>query len=93
MVCLVSSSVFCYNLFYMGEGEDQRRFFYLLLLFVGSMGVLVFSCSIFVTMVGWDGLGLVSFLLVIYYICVETDEHKNIKISHFLVLKEQNIMS
>jgi NADH-ubiquinone oxidoreductase chain 5 len=67
VVCLVSSSVFCYNVFYMGEAEDQGRFSYLLLLFVGSMGILVFSCSMFVTIVGWDGLGLVSFLLVIYY--------------------------
>src|SRR5699024_12169309 len=42
-------------------------FFYLLFLFVVSMLFLVFSGSWVVMMLGWDGLGLVSFLLVMYY--------------------------
>lgn len=45
----------------------NNRFFYLLFLFVVSMLFLVFSGSWVVMMLGWDGLGLVSFLLVIYY--------------------------
>ena len=45
----------------------NSRFFFLLFLFVVSMLFLVFSGSWVVVMLGWDGLGLVSFLLVIYY--------------------------
>lgn len=70
-VSLISSVVFLYSKFYMGEGWEpfllNSRFFYLLFLFVLSMMFLVFSGSWVVVMLGWDGLGLVSFLLVIYY--------------------------
>lgn len=45
----------------------NTRFFYLLFLFVVSIMFLVFSGSWVVVMLGWDGLGLVSFLLVIFY--------------------------
>jgi len=51
----------------MGEDVLMKRFLLVLFLFVGSMGILVFSGNMFTTMVGWDGLGLVSFILVIYY--------------------------
>jgi NADH-ubiquinone oxidoreductase chain 5 len=67
VVCLVTSSVFFYNYLYMGDYYDSKRFSYLIFLFVGSICILIFSCSMLVTMIGWDGLGLVSFLLVIYY--------------------------
>jgi len=43
------------------------RFFYLLFLFVASIFFLVFSNSWVVVILGWDGLGLVSFILVIFY--------------------------
>ena len=71
-VSLISSVVFLYSKFYMGRDfEDgvlsNYRFFFLLFLFVLSMMFLVFSGSWVVGMLGWDGLGLVSFLLVIYY--------------------------
>jgi NADH-ubiquinone oxidoreductase chain 5 len=46
---------------------DMRRFLFLVFLFVISMFFLVFSGNFFVTMIGWDGLGLVSFCLVIFY--------------------------
>lgn len=46
---------------------DSRRFSWLVFFFVFSMFLLVFSGNFFLTMVGWDGLGLVSFCLVIFY--------------------------
>lgn len=49
------------------ESDLDRRFFFLLFLFVISIMFLVFSGSWVIVMLGWDGLGLVSFLLVIYY--------------------------
>jgi len=44
-----------------------RRFIFLVLLFVGSIGFLIFIPHIFALLLGWDGLGLVSFLLVTFY--------------------------
>ena len=66
-VALISSLVFLYRNFYMEGTVDMRRFFFLVFLFVVSMFFLVFSGNFFVTIVGWDGLGLVSFCLVIFY--------------------------
>ena len=71
-VSLISRVVFLYRKFYMEESFSRfyylnSRFFFLLFLFVISIMVLVFSGSWVVVMVGWDGLGLVSFLLVIFY--------------------------
>jgi len=50
------------------DGEPQyRRFLRLVTAFVGAMVVLVFMNTLFGALVGWDGLGITSFLLVIYY--------------------------
>nr|YP_009306849.1 NADH dehydrogenase subunit 5 [Histiostoma blomquisti]AOR08481.1 NADH dehydrogenase subunit 5 [Histiostoma blomquisti] len=71
-VSLISSLVFLYSKFYMSDisyffNVDGLRFFYLLFLFVASMFFLVFAGSWVIVLFGWDGLGLISFLLVIYY--------------------------
>ena len=66
-VSFISRVVFLYSLFYMSGTVDARRFVWLVFLFVLSIFLLVFSGNFLVTMVGWDGLGLVSFCLVIFY--------------------------
>lgn len=71
-VSLISSVVFLYRNFYMGFSFNLnlfilRRFFYILFTFVFSMFLLVFSGRWLRVMLGWDGLGLISFLLVIFY--------------------------
>nr|YP_009560922.1 NADH dehydrogenase subunit 5 [Trouessartia rubecula]QAB47274.1 NADH dehydrogenase subunit 5 [Trouessartia rubecula] len=70
-VSLISSMVFVYSKYYMSMGKYNsmldKRFLIILFLFVASMLFLVFSYSWFSVMLGWDGLGLISFLLVIYY--------------------------
>nr|AQZ24962.1 NADH dehydrogenase subunit 5 [Ardeacarus ardeae] len=70
-VCFISSIVFFYSGFYMNillkESSDSKRFLAILFLFVVSMFFLIFSYSWTLLMLGWDGLGIVSFLLVIYY--------------------------
>nr|YP_010341085.1 NADH dehydrogenase subunit 5 [Lepas anatifera]UNZ93959.1 NADH dehydrogenase subunit 5 [Lepas anatifera] len=66
-VLLISGSVFYYSGEYM-EGElNMPRFILLLLAFVTSMGLLIFSPNLISLLLGWDGLGLVSYCLVIYY--------------------------
>jgi NADH-ubiquinone oxidoreductase chain 5 len=66
-VSVISSVVFLYRLFYMEGTVDFRRFGYMVFLFVVSMFFLVFSGNFFTTMIGWDGLGLTSFCLVVFY--------------------------
>nr|YP_010352991.1 NADH dehydrogenase subunit 5 [Prionopetalum kraepelini]UOF70474.1 NADH dehydrogenase subunit 5 [Prionopetalum kraepelini] len=66
-VLLISSSVIYYSHYYM-EGEVyMTRFIMLVLLFVFSMVMVILSPSFISILLGWDGLGLVSYCLVIYY--------------------------
>uniref|UniRef100_A0AAU6QDQ0 NADH:ubiquinone reductase (H(+)-translocating) n=1 Tax=Arrenurus rostratus TaxID=3136836 RepID=A0AAU6QDQ0_9ACAR len=66
-VLLISSVVFLYSGFYLSGDKTFYRYLYILFFFVLSMLMLIFSMNFFGIMLGWDGLGLVSFLLVIYY--------------------------
>jgi len=50
------------------EGEKLFvRFILIVFLFVLSMLLLIYSPNIIRILLGWDGLGLVSYCLVIYY--------------------------
>jgi NADH-ubiquinone oxidoreductase chain 5 len=51
----------------MDEDKNQLGFRLLLVSFVVSMLFLIFRPNIIILLLGWDGLGLTSFLLVIYY--------------------------
>nr|AFY64341.1 NADH dehydrogenase subunit 5 [Limulus polyphemus] len=66
-VMLISSVVVFYSEEYMEGDENLNRFCYLVLLFVLSMGLLILSPNLISILLGWDGLGLVSYCLVIYY--------------------------
>nr|YP_004021832.1 NADH dehydrogenase subunit 5 [Opilio parietinus]ADI92914.1 NADH dehydrogenase subunit 5 [Opilio parietinus] len=66
-VLLISSSVFVYSNCYMSEDSSKLRFIFLVLLFIFSMGLLVLSPNLMSLLLGWDGLGLISYGLVIYY--------------------------
>nr|YP_010852763.1 NADH dehydrogenase subunit 5 [Neope ramosa]WGL40130.1 NADH dehydrogenase subunit 5 [Neope ramosa] len=66
-VSLISSSVIFYSKSYMGSELNLNRFIILVLLFVFSMILLIISPNIISIILGWDGLGLVSYCLVIYY--------------------------
>nr|QGW14866.1 NADH dehydrogenase subunit 5 [Mycalesis intermedia] len=66
-VLLISSSVILYSKSYMSSELNLNRFIILVLLFVFSMILLIISPNIISIILGWDGLGLVSYCLVIYY--------------------------
>nr|UJM44293.1 NADH dehydrogenase subunit 5 [Mytilopsis leucophaeata] len=66
-VLTISSWVALFSIFYMSHDPYGSRFISVLMLFVAAMNALIFIPSILGMMLGWDGLGVVSFLLVIYY--------------------------
>nr|YP_009351190.1 NADH dehydrogenase subunit 5 [Atlantitermes snyderi]AQP28820.1 NADH dehydrogenase subunit 5 [Atlantitermes snyderi] len=66
-VFIISSLVILYSDDYMFGDLNIARFILLVLMFVVSMMFLIISPNIISILLGWDGLGLVSYLLVIYY--------------------------
>nr|YP_009643539.1 NADH dehydrogenase subunit 5 [Psolodesmus mandarinus]AWH61864.1 NADH dehydrogenase subunit 5 [Psolodesmus mandarinus] len=66
-VLFISSMVILYTRDYMDGDVYIVRFVLLVLLFVLSMMLLIISPNMVSILLGWDGLGLVSYLLVIYY--------------------------
>nr|QVT15595.1 NADH dehydrogenase subunit 5 [Semiothisa cinerearia] len=66
-VSLISSVVIYYSKSYMSSELNLMRFIILVLLFVFSMILLIISPNMISILLGWDGLGLVSYCLVIYY--------------------------
>lgn len=67
VVTLISGSVFFFSNKYIEEDPFSNRFIWILLSFVVSMNLLIFSGSVFFLLLGWDGLGITSFALIIYY--------------------------
>lgn len=67
VVVLISSCVVGYRTRYMDSEENISRFVWLVMIFVGSINILIFVPRVLGIMFGWDALGLVSFLLVAYY--------------------------
>nr|YP_009350891.1 NADH dehydrogenase subunit 5 [Allodontermes schultzei]AQP28034.1 NADH dehydrogenase subunit 5 [Allodontermes schultzei] len=66
-VFIISSLVILYSDDYMFGDLNIVRFILLVLMFVVSMMFLIVSPNVISILLGWDGLGLVSYLLVIYY--------------------------
>nr|QPJ78572.1 NADH dehydrogenase subunit 5 [Aedes alboannulatus] len=66
-VLLISSLVIFYSNQYMSEDYNVNRFILLVLMFVFSMMMLIISPNLISILLGWDGLGLVSYCLVIYF--------------------------
>nr|YP_010460786.1 NADH dehydrogenase subunit 5 [Statilia maculata]UUF67535.1 NADH dehydrogenase subunit 5 [Statilia maculata] len=66
-VTLISSLVILYSEDYMYGDVTLNRFIFLVLMFVLSMMFLIISPNLISILLGWDGLGLVSYCLVIYY--------------------------
>lgn len=67
LVIVISGIVVIYSGDYISRDKNLLRFIIILLLFVGSMLLIIFSPNLISILLGWDGLGLVSYCLVIYY--------------------------
>ncbi|MEO7069216.1 MAG: NADH-quinone oxidoreductase subunit L [Nostocoides sp.] len=64
LVTFVGSLILVYSLGYMDHDPDKRRFFAYLNLFIASMLLLVLADSYLLLFVGWEGVGLASYLLI-----------------------------
>lgn len=60
----VGSLIHLYSIGYMKEDENIGRFFAYLNLFIFFMSVLVISSNLLVMFIGWEGVGLCSYLLI-----------------------------
>jgi len=71
-VTLIGSLIHIYSIGYMAGDENFGKFFSYLNLFLGSMLVLVLGSGPVVMFVGWEGVGLCSYLLISFY-CKDRD--------------------
>uniref|UniRef100_UPI0030E3E5CB NADH dehydrogenase subunit 5 n=1 Tax=Cosmolaelaps hrdyi TaxID=3126097 RepID=UPI0030E3E5CB len=67
IVYFISALVMNYSLSYMDSDKNKKYFLWLMIFFVLSMNMMVIMPNLFMIILGWDGLGLVSYLLVIFY--------------------------
>ena len=67
LVLYISTAIFIFALTYMNSESLKSPFMFILILFVVRMIVLVFSSNFITFILGWDGLGVTSYFLVIYY--------------------------
>nr|AIZ58631.1 NADH dehydrogenase subunit 5 [Ornithodoros porcinus] len=67
VVLFISGMVVIYSNDYMKGDKLKIYFCYGVLLFIGSMLLMIMSPNLLMILLGWDGLGLVSYVLVIFY--------------------------
>nr|QLY90195.1 NADH dehydrogenase subunit 5 [Halesus radiatus] len=66
-VMFISGMVIFYSSSYMSGDLNKVRFLLLVILFVLSMALMIISPNLISILLGWDGLGLISYCLVIFY--------------------------
>ena len=64
LITTVGALIHVYSLGYMSHDPDKRKFFGYLNLFVAAMLVLVLANNYLLLYVGWEGVGLASYLLI-----------------------------
>ena len=67
LVRLISGSVIIFSTSYMIKEKFFSRFILLVFIFIMSIFLLIISPNIVRLLLGWDGLGVTSYLLVIFY--------------------------
>jgi NADH-quinone oxidoreductase subunit L len=64
LITIVGALIHVYSLGYMAHDPDRRKFFGYLNLFVAAMLLLVLANNYLLLYVGWEGVGLASYLLI-----------------------------
>nr|ATD86022.1 NADH dehydrogenase subunit 5 [Petalocephala ochracea] len=67
-VLTISSMILLFSSNYMGSNVNEiKRFIWLINMFILSMMLMIMSPNLISIMLGWDGLGLTSYCLVVFY--------------------------
>ena len=64
VITFVGALIHIYSVEFMGEDKDYSRFFAYMNLFVSSMLILVLADNLLLLYLGWEGVGLCSYLLI-----------------------------
>ena len=67
IVSFISFVIMLYSFFYMSPYSKPTYFIWLTVFFVLSILIVINISNFFFLILGWDGLGLVSFFLIVYY--------------------------
>ncbi len=67
LITVVGTLIHIYSLGYMAHDPDKRKFFGYLNLFVAAMLLLVLANNYLLLYVGWEGVGLASYLLISFW--------------------------
>lgn len=79
LVTFVSLLVHIYSVGYMAEDDGYQRFFCYMSLFTFAMLMLVLANNFFTLFFGWEGVGLVSYLLIGFWFTKETAAFGSLK--------------
>lgn len=66
-IIIISSIIILYRYIYIINDKFIKRFIFLILLFVLSIVLIIIRPNVISIIFGWDGLGLVSYCLIIFY--------------------------
>nr|YP_009473306.1 NADH dehydrogenase subunit 5 [Cirriformia cf. tentaculata HK-2018]AVI26177.1 NADH dehydrogenase subunit 5 [Cirriformia cf. tentaculata HK-2018] len=66
-VTFIAANIYMFSATYMSQDPFIYRFSMILLMFIFSMYLFTLTPHTIFFLLGWDGLGIVSFLLIIYY--------------------------
>ena len=67
IILFISSNVLKFSKRYIRDDHNNLRFLQTILIFITSINILIYIPNIIFLLIGWDGLGVSSFILVIYY--------------------------
>lgn len=67
VVSLISSVVILYSVSYISSDKNINKFISIVFMFVVSIYLMIIRPNLISILLGWDGLGLVSYCLVVYY--------------------------
>jgi NADH-quinone oxidoreductase subunit L len=85
VITWVSFFIFLYSTSFMAEDDGYSRFFAYMNLFVGSMLVLVLADNLLLLYLGWEGVGLCSYLLIGFW--YKEEENAQAALKAFLVTR------
>ena len=67
IVTFITANILIFSKFYINNNVNISRFTHLIIIFVISINILIFFPNLIFTIIGWDGLGITRFLLVIFF--------------------------